>query len=90
MKKFFFKPKYENAIYEKLKSFLWSYFNKLQALSEPRSKAGRLRKEEMIIDTGITNSNYRLLETPKSAVSNIKASPSKEKKKLEETISKSR
>ena len=31
MRKFFFKPKDENKIYEKLKAFLWSYFNKIQA-----------------------------------------------------------
>ena len=35
MRKFFFKPQFEDRIYEKLKSFLWSFFNKIAAQTDP-------------------------------------------------------
>ena len=39
MRKFFFKPQLEDEIYEKLKSLLWSTFNKMQVQYEPKSEA---------------------------------------------------
>ena len=40
-RKFFFKPLIESQIYEKLRAYLWQFFNKLHAQSEPKSLASK-------------------------------------------------
>ena len=60
LRKFFFKPAMENKIYEKLKSFLWSYFNKLQAQSEPRCNSGVVRFVEEADEHRQSSSGFAL------------------------------
>ena len=40
-RKFFFKPLIESKIYEKLRAYLWQFFNKLHAQSEPNLSASK-------------------------------------------------
>jgi hypothetical protein len=52
LRKFFFKPNIENKIYEKLRSYLWSHFNKISAQFDTNDETERLadfKKDERIV-----------------------------------------
>lgn len=60
MRKFFFKPAIETRLMEKLKSFLWSYFNKMQAQSDPRCNSSNIRFVEERDEHRESSSGFQL------------------------------